>query len=201
MLCWGEATCSEFAQYGVARERMVVTGWIRIWDRIGAPPGATGAFGVMLNGENGADSNCDLLQTANRISDELGLKFIVRLHPAFTSPRYASLVNDRCSSIGVIPTSEYVSRVEFSVAHMSGAAIEMLQIGSPVYLLDDGRLADAFKLPGLSVRGQDEVLAAVREDLTRADRGRYRTRRLKRWFNDDTDQERRILNAMLAEVM
>lgn len=199
LLCWGEATRSEFERFGIERERLVIAGWIRQWDTVNRPDIATGIFGVMLNGENGADSNVDMLLAANRIADELDMQFVVRLHPSFDSPQYRSLVSERCLSISVIPTGEYASAVDFSLAHMSGATIEMLEVDSPVYVLDDGRLADAYRLPGLSFDGVEEVLEVVRADLANPVGGNARTRQLKRWFNDDTDQEARILSAILAQ--
>jgi hypothetical protein len=198
LLCWGEATRSEFERFGISRERLVTTGWIRRWDEVSRPEGTTGTFGVMLNGENGAESNLELLCAANRIADELDMRFVVRLHPSFVLARYRSLVNARCTSISVIPTGEYVRTVDFSLAHMSGATIEMLEVDSPVYVLDDGLLADAFRLPGLSFSSVDEILEVVRADLVDPARRNARTRQLKRWFNDDTDQDAHILTAILA---
>ncbi len=199
LLCWGEATCADFVRYGVDRRRMTIVGWIRTWEKIEPREAATGTFGVMLNGENGAESNIELLRAAERIADELALRYVVRLHPSYAPPSYRSLVNERCASIRVMPTAEYVEAVDFSIAHMSGATIEMLHVESPVYALDDGRLAEAFKIPGLSFDGVEEMLATIVADAETRDRGRSRTRQLGRWFNDDTNQDSRILNAMLAE--
>ena len=198
LLCWGEATRAEFTRYGIDPGRLVITGWIRPWEVIPLGP-AKGVFGVMLNGENGAESNDALLQAAKRISEELDLRFLVRLHPRYSEARYSSLVSQRCVSIGPVPTRAYVEAVDFSISHMSGATIEMLQLNSPVYVLDDGRLAAAFRCPGLSFVGVDEILTAVRDDSLVADRGCRRTQRLKRWFNDDTDQDLRILSIMLDQ--
>lgn len=197
LLCWGEATCREFARVGIDRERMAITGWIRTWDRTRRPQTAATTFGVMLNGVTGAESNLALIDAANRLADELNMRFVVRLHPAFATTRYSALVNERCASIAVMGTGDYVRAVAFSIAHMSGATIEMLEVESPVYVLDDGRLAEAFQLPGLSFASVDELLAAVRADLATSDRGSNRTAQLRRWFNDDIDQDARILNAMV----
>ncbi|MDX1872135.1 hypothetical protein SBI67_08390 [Mycolicibacterium sp. 120266] len=197
LLCWGEATRNEFERFGIRRDRLVITGWIRHWDPVSRPETATGTFGVMLNGENGADSNIDLLDAANRIAEELDMRFVVRLHPSFDSREYRTRVNERCTSISAVPTGEYVSNVDFSLAHMSGATIEMLEVDSPVYVLDDGRLADAFQLPGLSFEGVEAVLETVRADMMDPASGNARTRKLKRWFNDDTGQDARIRSALL----
>lgn len=196
LLCWGEATCREFERFGIERNRMLVTGWIRDWDRIKRSDLSLGTFGVMLNGGSGAESNFDLLHAANRVSEQLGLRFVVRLHPQCTDHGFRSRVSDRCTRIGVITTADYVSAVDFSIAHMSGATVEMLQLDSPVYVLDDGRLAEVFRHPGLSFSGEAELLAAIQKDRLDEGRGRHRTQQLKRWFNDDTDQEARVLSVM-----
>jgi hypothetical protein len=197
LLCWGEATRSEFERFGISRDRLIITGWIRHWGEASRPESTTGAFGVMLNGENGAESNIELLRAANQIAEELDMRFVVRLHPSFASPHFRSLVSKRCTSINAIPTQEYVSTVDFSLAHMSGATIEMLEVDSPVYVLDDGRLADAFRLPGLSFHGVEEILEVLRADRVDPSHGNARTRQLKRWFNDDTNQDARIRSALL----
>jgi len=200
LLCWGEATCAEFARFGVERSRLVITGWIRRWDRIQPSTVARGKFGVMLNAESGG-SNIMLLRSAERIAGQLALRYVVRLHPSFAYPNYRSFVGERCESIRVIPAAEYVESVDFSISHMSGATIEMLEVESPVYVLDDGRLAEAFRIPGLSFDGVEEMLATIIVDARTSDRGRNRAGQLRRWFNDDTDQDSRIFNAMFAGEM
>lgn len=199
ILCWGEATCREFERFGISRDRMVVTGWIRNWDQISQSDTLNGTFGVMLNGGSGAGSNINLLRAANQLSKNLGLRFVVRLHPQDSAAQYRTIVNSSCVSIGVMPADQYLAVVDFSVAHMSGAAIEMLECNSPVYILDDGHLADVFRLPGLSFNGVEELLAAIQEDRLVRDHSRHRTEQLKRWFNDDRDQSARIAAVLLGE--
>lgn len=201
LLCWGEATCAEFVRFGIDRRRLYTVGWIRPWDPIFRSDEPTGTFGVMLNGENGAESNLELIRAANAVADELNLRYVVRLHPSYTPAIYRSLVSSACKSVRVIPMAEYVRTVDFSIAHMSGATVEMLQVDSPVYALDDGRLADAFKPAGLSFRGIDNLVSAIRADQLDGNWCRNRTRELKKWFNDDTEQESRILTAMFTQEL
>jgi hypothetical protein len=198
LLAWGPATQTEFGRFGIDAGRLTVVGWIRKWDLPQRSSGATRTLGVMLNGENGAESNLALLDVAREIAERLDHRIVVRLHPSFSESSYRRRAGDRCSAVEVIPAPDYLTRVDFSIAHMSGAAIEMLYVESPVYLLDDGRLADVFRHPGLTFEDADAMEAAIRADLARADRGRARVRELRRWFNDDSEQDERIRATIFA---
>lgn len=201
LLCWGEATRAEFARYGVDPKRLVVTGWIRHWERSLQPRPKVGTFGVMLNGENGEASNAGLIDTANQVAAALNYTFVIRLHPAFTPARYQALVDDSCVAMSRISASEYLSTVDFSIAHMSGAVIEMLHVGSPIYVFDDGRLAEAFKRPGLSYPTVRDMIAAIKDDISNHESTTSpiaRQHQLATWYNDDTEQLARIRSVILA---
>ena len=192
-------TCAEFERFGVPRDRMFVTGWIRRWEQFEISGDKAGVFGVILNGENGAESNENLLQMANRVSEILDLRYVVRLHPSYAPDRYQRLVNDRCEQISAMPMSRYVSAVDFSITHSSSAAIEMLQVELPVYVLDDGCLAQVFRRPGLSYSDLDAMLSAIRADSGDAVHARERFRALRMWYNDDTDQPDRLRAALTVK--
>lgn len=198
MLCWGGATLKEFERAGIDPGRMVVTGWIRSWNRLDVSRVKCGAFGVMLNAESSARSNTALLEAAKEISRFMGLKYYVRLHPWSTVSMYQDLTDCNCISIGHFALNEYFSRVEFSVANMTGATIEVLCMGGAVYLLDDGNLADVFKLDGLSYSRVDDIICAAQRDALMPEEASLRIARIGRWYNDDAEQSRRILNLLLT---
>lgn len=197
MLAWGPATVAEFAKAGVSPSRMFITGWIRRSAPVGRPRAREPRrFGVMLNGENARASNLNLLQAANILASRLGIGFIVRLHPWSRKAMYANAAGAYCESLEHVSLERYLERVSFSLAHMSGAVVEVLAQDEPVYLLDDGSLASAFRVEGLSWPDAIAIAGAVERD--RADMGAMRQRisALGRWFNESDRQAERIAEAI-----
>lgn len=201
MLCWGQATCTEFVRFGFKPDRFVIVGWIRQQNEPAKcdqrPSVATGIFGVMLNGENGKESNISMIKAANIISEELDMKYIIRLHPMNNPNDYKGMVSDCCANILRFDISEYIDRVDFSIAHMTGAAIEMLAAGSPVYLLDDGKLADVFCKVGLSYKNEKSIIDAIKLNDSTYNYGRQHWINISRWYNDDSDQLKKIQHVIL----
>lgn len=201
LLCWGEATRLEFVKAGFDESRLIVTGWIREWSLTSeySPAARKKVFGVMLNGENGKESNARLIKAANIISLIIGYRYIIRLHPWSNPSKYRPLVTDECIAIDKINLSDYLLKVDFSLAHMSGAVIEMLCSGSPTYLLDDGYLAEVFIKAGLSFSSVESMARAIQLDESMPDGGRSRLIKLGRLYNDDSEQEKRIKDAVLEK--
>lgn len=198
MLCWGEATRAEFERAGFDPERFIVTGWIRPWKATRARPAATPAvFGVMLNGENGKDSNVDLISAAKAVAQSTGMTYFVRVHPQTQLNAIRPLVDDRCAAVAHIDLEPYLASVAFSLGHMSGAIVEVLHEGHPTYLFDDGRLADVFRVDGLSYGSVDDLITAVKADAASGDTVRRRMVLLSNWYNESTDQAHRIREAIL----
>ena len=200
MLCWGEATRHEFKRAGFSSERLIVTGWIRKKPQNLQLKNNTGLFGVMLNGTNASLSNGNLINAANKISEELGMRYLVRIHPADNEKKYIKLTNKNCISICKLKLDEYLTSVEFSIGHMSGAVIEVLDAKAPIYLLDDGLLAEVFRLPGLCHPDTDHILSFISMDKKAEDFGQARLSKYKKWFNDDFDQQNRIRKAIIKEA-
>jgi len=199
MLCWGEATRKEFVRAGFHPEQIIVSGWIKQWfDPASHPP--CGVFGVMLNGENGRASNEALLVAARIIAKSLNLHYLVRLHPWSKASQYATYLCDRCNGSGHYDLSTYLNMVDFSIAHMTAAVIEILHSGALVYLLDDDKLAEVFRVPGLSFSAVELMINAIRHDLGEPLLASDRIGRLSRWYNDDCAQVVSIRSAILAET-
>ena len=195
MFCWGAATREEFVKFGFKPEQLIVTGWIKQWDEsiAGSP---VGVFGVMLNGENSRDSNAELLRAARSIAGSLNLKYRVRLHPWSKPSQYSHAVDDYCVGIGHFKLSEYLGGVDFSLAHMTGATIEVLHANAPIYLLDDGSLPCAFRVSGLSYVGVDQIIKAIAVDLQSPEEADGRFKKIHKWFNDDAAQVERLRVAL-----
>ena len=177
-----------------------MTGWIRKKPQNLQLKNNTGLFGVMLNGTNASLSNGNLINAANKISEELGMRYLVRIHPADNEKKYIKLTNKNCISICKLKLDEYLTSVEFSIGHMSGAVIEVLDAKAPIYLLDDGLLAEVFRLPGLCHPDTDHILSFISMDKKAEDFGQARLSKYKKWFNDDFDQQNRIRKAIIKEA-
>jgi hypothetical protein len=197
LLAWGKATVIEFEGEGIDPHRLITVGWIRRWPDARAPEKPTQVFGVLLNGANGSDSNEALLDLAETLAHDLDMRYIVRTHPSYDLERYRSIASDRCQYAGTKSAEDYVSEVDFSLSHMSGATIEMIQVSSPVIVVDDGRLASVFKLPGMTVTSASEAIEKVHEMRSGLALGND----LKGWFNDDADQDAKIRNAITRRTV
>jgi len=197
MLAWGRATVREFEKAGIAPSRLSIIGWIRA-PRSAEPQVATDAacFGVMLNGENARESNLNLLRAAEEIAARLDVGYVVRLHPWSRADDYSAVTGARCIGMLHLSLADYLGRVRFSLGHMSGAVVEVLDAGSPVYLLDDGCLASVFQLEGLSWPDVASIQVAIEKDMADANETRRRLGVLARWFNDADEQVDRITSAL-----
>ena len=198
MLVWGQATVDEFEKAGIARERLAVVGWIRSWpESPGTPKTQREVFGVILNGENGHRSNYELMRVAEELAIELGMKYVARAHPTYARGDY---LNDapNCVEMRTFATGEYATRVQFSVASASSAALEMLLLDQFIYVFDDGTVADVFRQPGL-VFDSSTLIPQVRRDLSRPKSASTSLAARRAWYNDATDQHARVVAAMARD--
>jgi hypothetical protein len=193
----------EFGRLGFKPDRFVIVGWIRKKNELlnshRKPSIATNTFGVMLNGENGKNSNVSMIKAANVIAEKLSMKYLIRLHPMNDPDEYKNIISARCVSVCRFDADEYINQIDFSIAHMSGTAIEMLTSGSPVYLLDDGRLAEVFRKTGLSYLDVESMIDAIKIDKEALPRELKRWVYLGRWYNDDYNQFEKIQRVILNE--
>lgn len=202
LLCWGEATVAEFAKAGINSERMIVVGWLRSWPQRGSAEKMVvvpGTFGVMLNGENARESNTAMLAIAEALAEQMGMKYLVRLHPWSEASSYSALCGPGCSGLEKLPLFLYQNRVEFSIGHMSGAVVELLCSDQAIYLLDDGKLAGAFNISGLAMKSLVDFRQALAMDKANPEAARLRRARLAAWYNDDSNQEERLRMALSME--
>lgn len=203
MLCWGKATQAEFSRYGFPSENLIVSGWVKDWSRLVLPSAkklSKNVFGVMLNADSAKESNLELIAAARFIAQELGLQYLIRLHPWSSPKEYLGYLDGRLQGIGHFDIAVYLKDVDFSLAHMSGAVVEVLYAGSPIYLLNDGRLAQAFQVDGLSYPDSCSIVAAVREDQLMPIAAQRRLLNIGQWYNDDRDQAARIRKAIFGEM-
>lgn len=198
MFCWGEATKREFSKFGFMPDQLVVTGWLKDWKANEAHV-PSGVFGVMLNGENGRASNEVLLQTAKTVADSLNMRYLVRLHPWSKASQYMQYIDGRCADIGQFQLNDYLNSVEFSIAHMTAATIEILHAKAPVYLYDDGKLSEVFRVPNLSFSAVSQLVDSIVTDRLSPAMARRKFTKVYKWFNDDHEQASRIRTALFDE--
>lgn len=188
MLCWGGATVSEFARAGFDESQMIVVGRLNRRDELPACSREYKRFGVLLNGENGKFSNANLIATANQLSERYGFSYFIRPHPANNLKDYLGLVNDRFEGVSNGALSEYVQQADFSLAHMTGVVIDLMKAGHRTYVVDDGMLADVFKLKGLSYADFGDLCTAIESDSENVENRSAICRECYEWFNKEVDQ-------------
>ncbi len=199
MLCWGTATRDEFVRIGFKSEQFIIVGWIKEWS-LAKPGVGKGVFGVMLNGENADKSNFHLLQLARKLSESLNLNYLVRLHPWSKPEKYKEYLSGRCVAIGHYDFASYIESVDFSISHMTGAAMELLHFNAPVYLWDDGKLPQVFRVRGLSFDDAEYMSHMIQKDIQCPELAADRFREIGGRFNDDSDQSMRISIALTNEA-
>lgn len=192
MFCWGDATINEFIKIGINKSRFIKTGWLRQW----TPPTKSASnshqrttFGVLLNGENTKSSNYALLNCANYISEKLSIPYIVKPHPDNNTTDYIDSINSNCLGFWKQPQPEFIESINFCIAHMTGLTIELLNYGIPIYLLDDGRLADVFRINGLSFAAFEEMLDIIHQDSMADEFNSQRFITLSSMFNEKINQQ------------
>lgn len=188
MLCWGGATISEFARAGFDEAQMVVVGRLNRCEELPFCLRDYRRFGVLLNGENGKFSNANLIAAANQLSERYGFTYFIRPHPSNSLKDYLGLVNDRFEGVSNGALSEYVKQTDFSLAHMTGVIIDLMKAGHRAYVVDDGMLADVFKIRGLSYAEIGELCTAIESDSGNFENRLLICRECYEWFNKEVDQ-------------
>lgn len=191
MLCWGRATIAEFAKAGINSNRFISCG--RLIPATQYQPCSTAPeniFGLILCGENQPQSNASLLEFAEQLSQETGMLYVVKLHPANPIARYEKLKGKGCIQIGKIDTPEYFSACSFSVMAMSGFFLDCIEARHRFGFLDDGGLSDVFKASGLAVTRTDEIIPLVNSISSSTFDS------LAEDYNDNKFQKERIIEAI-----
>ncbi|MHA4875686.1 hypothetical protein, partial [Enterococcus faecium] len=62
--------------------------------------------------------------------------------------------------------------------------------------MDDGKLAGAFRIPGLALESLEDILRLLAADEADPDAARQRRASLAAWYNDDVDQDERLRKAL-----
>lgn len=193
MLCWGEATVAEFMRVGIPAFRMVVVGRLYDGGVVSVAARRYRCFGVLLNGENGKFSNANLIATANSLSEKYGYSYFIRPHPANKPKDYLHLVNARFEGVCDGALSGYTEVADFSIAHMTGVIVDLMRAGHRVYVVDDGVLADVFRLPRLSYASLEELGSAITSESSDLALRLKVCRDCYQWFNNDVDQRAVVL--------
>lgn len=191
LLCWGEETIKEYESAGVDPSRLVPCGRLLKGMSFEANrTNKTNYFGLVLAGENQADSNQHLIYFANKLAEDLDMKYRIRAHPSNPIKKYKHLVNERCTSISSVQDNEnYFSAHEFSVMTMSGFFIDCIEARHPFFFFNGGTLADVFIRSQLSVCDTKSLREIL---LTPNYFSEERFSDLSRKYNDNKNQSNKI---------
>ncbi|EHZ2591252.1 hypothetical protein K5N19_001961 [Vibrio parahaemolyticus] len=96
----------------------------------------TNIFGVILNGEAQKKNNAILIKIAEEISQSLGIKYLVRMHPNNRLEDYKSVLGKNCYAIDYFCNEEYFLMTSFSIANSTGLTALCYFIGHMVFLFN-----------------------------------------------------------------
>lgn len=192
MLCWGHETITEFEEYGISKSRLISCGrLLKPMQNQIEKSQLSRHFGLILAGENQAQSNESLIKFANDTADDLNYTYSIRLHPSNPADKYKNMVNSRCTSM--FKTSDnykYFTSHDFSIMTMSGLFIDCIEARHPFLFYDNGSLADVFIRSGLSVRLGD----SIKEKLCVFSSEFFED--LAKKYNDQENQNSKIIKAI-----
>lgn len=143
MVVWGQATVDELNKYGINKNKLLVTGspkFINNENCIIQERVSNDIFGILLNNEAQSESNYGLIKLANKISKQLGKKYIIKMHPSNNIEDYNSIIDKSCL-LEILDKNksvlEYGKMVEFSIVNTSSVYVELNCINSPVFRYKD----------------------------------------------------------------
>lgn len=93
-------------------------------------------FGVILNGEAQKNNNAILIKIAEEISQSLGVKYLVRMHPNNRLDDYRALLGANCCAIDYFCNEDYFLMTNFSIANSTGLTALCYFIGHMVFLFN-----------------------------------------------------------------
>lgn len=144
LFAWGEVTIKEFEKSGVNKERLLNAGALKPFSynkplNINLGSEDKSIFGIILDSDVYQESNINMIKIANRIADELKMKYIIRVHPRNKIKKYKAYIKNTnlVEIISGIENEEYIKRVDFSIIHMAGVYIELLSLAAPFFVLQD----------------------------------------------------------------
>jgi len=141
MLVWGQYTIDELSKAGIDSKRLLISGSLKENTiPIVKLDEVKKTFGVVLSNAAMTDSNIRLIQIANEIAEALKYKYIIRAHPLDNINKYNEYINSDLLLLPMhrkLPFESYVSKVDFNIIHLSSVYLELLEIGSPVFVYVD----------------------------------------------------------------
>lgn len=138
-LAWNQYTKDEAIKVGVNPDKIVVLGvpkFINVDNPAKPLKSQDNTFGVILNNFDFDKHNRKLIDMANQISEKLGLKYVVRYHPALKPDIYKDLCGDNFIRNDNHKTiAEYAESVSFTIISSSSVFIDLLMLKHPVFRL------------------------------------------------------------------
>lgn len=193
IFCWGFATVTELSNAGINKNRLLITGKLSYKNYLFPKKlSAYKRFGVLLNGENGKFSNKNLIKIANEIAQRTGLRYYIRPHPANKLSEYTDLTNEFFEHFLTSSLDEYLTYVDFSLSHMTGAIVDLLHAEHRIYIMEDAFLADSFKIPNLAFSTTESIVSTIVAESNNLDLRLKNCKSLHTWFNNEKSQKELI---------
>jgi len=200
LLTWGQATVDEFKKFNISEERMLKVGALRKFSNntFHVKEISTGIFGVILSGETYKESNVSMIELANQIAKEFNMKYILRLHPKNHAVFYESHCDLRYLNTVIqnVENIEYIEQVDFSLVHMTGVFVELLSLGTAIFVFTDEYLEDLFKTSGVNICNIDDFRRHYTNFIKNKDETLLRLKQQYRYFNEGGNIEENYKNAI-----
>lgn len=150
-LCWNKFTVDEALKEGVDANKCIITGIVgfaKYDNRITCKEINNGMFGVVIGHPTFEKENVLLIESANILAKAKGLKYYLKLHPAYKEDYFNELVNHDYYVGNVkkgIPMLDYANSVEFSIVGASSVFIEMVYLNHKVIRYSSGEIVDKWR--------------------------------------------------------
>lgn len=141
---WNQYTKDEWLKMGLDEKKIIVVGIPKFAGNTTKATDNTKSldvFGVILNNSSFDAHNRLLVMTANKISESLGMCYVIRFHPELKGgikKAYEELADDRYfigESDNKVSVPEYSNTVKFSIISSSSVFVDLVFLGADVYRL------------------------------------------------------------------
>jgi hypothetical protein len=162
MFSWGEATQREFNKFGIDEDRVIPIGALKWLSFVNKEIDWNDnlVFGVVLSADIYKESNKSMIELANQFAQKYNYKYVLRFHPRSDKNFYNKFINyEYVVHINeYLTTLEYISLVDFSVIHMTGVFVELLNFNSPIMIYKDSYLEELFIIESFCFKDLDELV-------------------------------------------
>lgn len=138
-LLWNEFEKQQFISAGIDSSKLYVVGDTKlIYNKSSTNLSIhTDKIGVVLDCpliENAIEVNRFLIHAANAMGEQYHKEVIIRLHPMDNRENYSNCIDSAQIVDKNVAMSQFTESIDFAVAHITGAIVEMISAGKLVFI-------------------------------------------------------------------